>query len=219
MTFSGFDKAAKQLVATVVEDARIMRLPADGNTLVLENRDKDYYSRDRLESITTALKAAGRAYDLVSFDGEQKGATEVILEYLKTHPKLTVLVADHDFGVTGAFDAREQWKKTNKTMFAISGYAACDARLADAVKHHVQGLIDRNVDGFARKALQNAMDLMEGKAVPERTIVDVRLVHTPPPFYPPPSPDAAVRIKPERGPREYPKPIPPAGSESDPKQR
>ena len=130
-----------------------MRLPADGTILVIENRDKDFYSRDRLESITSALKSAGRAYDLVSFNGEQKGATEVVLEYLKTHPKLTVIISDHDFGVVGAFDAREQWKKTNKNMFAIAGYAACDARLDDNMKTRVQGLIDRNVEGYARKAL------------------------------------------------------------------
>jgi ABC-type sugar transport system substrate-binding protein len=219
VTFNGFAEAAKQLVETVVDDARVMRLPTDGTTLVIENRDKDFYSRDRLESITAALKAAGRAYDLESFDGEQKRATEVVLRYLGTHPKLTVILADHDLGVIGAFEAREQWKKTNHSTFAIAGYAACDVRLSDHVKHNVQGLVDRNVEGFARKALQNAADLMEGNPVPERTVVDVRLVHTPPPFFPPPSSEGTLGNKPERAPREYPKPFPPPGSGSESKQR
>ena len=183
MTFKGFAEAAKQLIETVVEDARVMRLPADGTSLVIENRDKDFYSRDRLESITSGLKAAGRSYDIVSFEGEQKGATDVVLEYLGTHPRLTIILADHDFGVAGAFDAREQWKKTNQNTFAIAGYFACDGRLTDQVKHHVQGLVDRNVEGYARMAPQTALDLMEGKPAPDRTLVDVRLVHTPHPSF------------------------------------
>jgi ABC-type sugar transport system substrate-binding protein len=180
VTFQGFAEAAKQLVATVAEDARVLHLPADGTTLVVENRDKDFYGRERLESITNALKAAGRAYDLVSFDGDSNKAAEVVLEYLKTHPKLTVILADHDDGVTGAFNARERWGKTNKQMFAIGGYFACDARLAQHVKDRVQALVDRNVEGYARKALQLALDLMDGKPVPERALVDVRLIHTRP---------------------------------------
>ncbi|MGA2703626.1 MAG: sugar ABC transporter substrate-binding protein [Isosphaeraceae bacterium] len=187
VTFEGFAEAAKQLVETVADDARVLHLPAAGTTLVVENRDQDFYSRDRLESITSALKAAGRAYDIVSFDGEEKEAAKLVLEYLKTHPKLTVILADHDFGVAGAFSAREQWRKTSKNMFAIGGYFACDARLSQHVKDRVQGLVDRNVEGYARKALQVALDLMDGKPVPERALVDVRFIHTPPPLTSPPS--------------------------------
>ena len=115
VTFKGFAEAAKQLVETVADDARVLRLPADGTTLVIENRDKDFYSRGRLESITSALKAAGQAYDIVSFDGEQKGATEVVLEYLKTHPKLTVILADHDFGVAVHSTPESSGRKRIKT--------------------------------------------------------------------------------------------------------
>src|SRR5271165_7022914 len=106
VTFDGFAEAGKQLVEIVFEDARLMRLPAEGTTLVLENRDRDYYSRDRLESITAALKAAGRTYDQVSFDGDQSGASQVVLNYLAEHPKATVILADHDFGVVGSYEAR-----------------------------------------------------------------------------------------------------------------
>jgi len=187
VTFNGFAEAAKQLVETVADDARVLHLPADGTTLVIENQEKDFYSRDRLESITSALKAAGRAYDIVSFDGEQKEAAKLVLEYLKTHPKLTVILADHDDGVAGAFDARELWVKTNKNIFAIGGYFACDVRLTPHMKGRVQGLVDRNVEGYARKALQVALDLMDGKPVPNRALVDVRFIHTPPPLIPPPS--------------------------------
>ena len=73
VTFKGFNEAAKQLVETVFDDARILHLPADGTTLVIENRDKDSYSRDRLESITAALKAAGKNYDTPDLRGPAEG--------------------------------------------------------------------------------------------------------------------------------------------------
>ena len=87
------------------------------------------------------------------------------------------------------------------------------------MKDHVQGLVDRNVEGYARKALQVALDLMEGKPVPERALVDVRFIRTPPPFIPPLGLEGTVGNKLERAVREYPKPFPPAGTPSEPKPK
>jgi ABC-type sugar transport system substrate-binding protein len=216
VTFQGFAGAAKQLVEAAIDDAKVFQLPPDGTILVLENREKDRYSRDRLDSITAALKAAGRAYDLVSFDGAEKGAADVTLDYLKTHPKLAIILADHDFGVAGAYDARDKWRMTTKAMMAIGGYYACDARLTQNMKERIQGLIDRNVEGYARKALELALDFMEGKPVPERAPVDVRFIHNSPKSMIPPvnsqgppegpagdQPDPATGLRP----RSYQKPI------------
>ncbi len=190
VTYQGFTEAAKQLVEAVASDAKKMRVPADGTTLVIENRDTDAYSKTRLESLTGALKAAGQAFDTVSFSGEVTGATDVILEYLKTHPKVAIILADHDYGVAGAYNAREQWAKSHTSTFAVAGYHACDGRLTPPLKIRVQGLIDRSVEGFARKATQVALDLMDAKAVPERSEVKVRLVHDNPPYVAPPMADS-----------------------------
>ncbi len=195
VTYKGFAGAAKQLVESMASDVKTMQLPADGTTLVVENREKDFYSRDRLESITGALKAAGRTFDTVSFNGDQKEATQVVLDYLKTHPQLTVVLADQDLGVAGAYDARDQWIKTHtSTFFAVGGYYACDARLILPMKARVQGLIDRNVEAYARRALEVALDLMDGKAVPERVLVDVRFHPNPHPYLP----TSAERTQPKK---------------------
>jgi ABC-type sugar transport system substrate-binding protein len=216
VTFDGFARAAKQLLETGVEDTKVMRLPADGTTMVLESQVNDHYSRDRLESLTSALKAVGRAYDLVSYDGEQSGATQVVLEYLKTHPKLTLLLADYDSGMLGANDARDQWRKTNNKLFAIAGYAACDSRLTEHIRGYFQGIIDRSIDAYAHKALQVAMDLMDGKPVAERNVADLRLFHNPFPFVPASSSGASLEVKVERAPKLYPRPLPSSGSGAEP---
>ena len=179
VSFSGFDEAAKQLVQSTIEDAKAARLPADGTTLVIENTHKDLYSKDRLESLTSALKAAGVAFETMTLDGEQKTAKVVVQDYLKNHPKVTTILADHESGVTAAYDARQEWIKTHKNTYVVGGYFACDARLNPPLKNNVQGLIDRNVEGYARKALQVALDLMDGKPVSDRALVEVHLVHTP----------------------------------------
>jgi ABC-type sugar transport system substrate-binding protein len=186
VTFDGFTEAAKQIVQIVAEDAKSMRLPADGTILLLENREKDHYSRYRLESITDALKAAGRAYDQVSFGGLQEGAGQAVLGHLEAHPKVTIILADDEFGVAGAFEAKQKWLRKNHAGFAIAGYAACDARMADEVKRNVQGLADRNIEGYAQKVVQIAVDLMEARPVSEGNIVNIPIVHTPPPLAPPP---------------------------------
>ena len=87
------------------------------------------------------------------------------------------------------------------------------------MKNHVQGLVDRNVEGYARKALRVALDLMDGKPVPERALVDVRFIHAPPPFIPPPSSEGTLGNKLERAVREYPKLFPLAGTPSEPKPK
>jgi len=196
VTFKGFADAGKQLVEVVTDDAKLMRLPADGTTLVIENRDKDPHSRDRLESITSALEAAGRAYDLVSFEGDQKAASEVVTEYLNSHPKVTVILAEQDFGLAGAFNVRDDARRKGKpTKFALGGYSACDVRLAQHVKDQTQALVDRNVEGYARKVFQIAMDLMDGKPAPEHCEVDVRFIHNPPPSNLPPETEETRKKK------------------------
>ena len=82
------------------------------------------------------------------------------------------------------------------------------------MKARVQGLVDRNVEGYARKALEVALDLMDGKSVPERALVDVRFYPNPPPFIAPQRGGTAEKAE---GPvPEHREPFPPAVSASAP---
>ena len=111
----------------------------------------------------------------------------------------------------------------NHGSFAIAGYAACDVRLSDEIKQMVQGLVDRNLEGYAQKAVQVALDLMDGKPVSEQNVVELRLVHTPPPVLPPSSSERTPGSSQQCAARELPKPFPPTPaptlSGSEPKQR
>jgi ABC-type sugar transport system substrate-binding protein len=218
VTYRGFVDAGKKLVEVLADDAGLLRLPPDGTTLVIENRDKDLYSRQRLESITSALKTASRAYEVVSFEGGLKGAFEIVTEYLKAHPKVTMILADHEFGVAGAYDARAQWKESGKHEVILGGYAACDVRLDQIVKALAEGLANRNVEGYARKAFQVAIDLMDGKPAPERAEVEIRVIHNPPQYQP--VSDETKELIPPGGPAPASRePAQPPSSSSEPREK
>jgi ABC-type sugar transport system substrate-binding protein len=59
VAFTGFADAGKRIVEAVVAEVQKFKLPEDGPALVLEYDAKDLYSSQRLDSLTSALKAAG----------------------------------------------------------------------------------------------------------------------------------------------------------------
>jgi ABC-type sugar transport system substrate-binding protein len=182
-TFRGFAEGGEALVKAVSQDAERFQFPTEARIVVLENRQKDRYSKQRLESITGALKAAGHSFDLLTFEGEQKGANEVFANYLKTH-RVSMVFGDDEFGVSGAFQALAERHVKGKREFLIGGFAACDVRLDSYVREGSPGLVNRNTEGNARKLLKLALDLMDHKPVPERNEVEMPFIHTPPPFKP-----------------------------------
>jgi ABC-type sugar transport system substrate-binding protein len=177
--FTGFTEAGKQIVDTVTEDARELRLPEGAPVLILEYGEKDHYSRQRLESLTTALKAAGRTFEVLGFDGDQKGALATATTYLKDHPKTTIILSDYDFGIAGSFQAFSDLWKANRRIIVRGGYAALDARHDDLIIQMTEALGDRNIEGYARKVLELVIDLMEGRPTPERVELPIRFVRNP----------------------------------------
>jgi ABC-type sugar transport system substrate-binding protein len=211
----GFADAGKKIVDAVIEEAGQFHLPSDGKILLTQNTQADSYGKDRLESITAALKGARRSYEVLAFNGDQQAAADFVLNYLKAHPKVTILLSDEELGLSGSFQARRTWLGEGKSELILGGYAAADQRLDLLVKGRTSALADRNVEGYARKALQLALDQMEGKPVPARSEIEMPFKHVRPTFYP--SAEEAKRAyqipeknKPERRPR----PIPPVPAQN-----
>ena len=176
VTFTGFAEAGKAIVEILKEDAALLKLPASGTALVVENRQKDVYSRQRLESLTGALKSAGMAYEVLTFDGEAKEAADLVSKHLESHPGVTMILGEDDFGLGGVHQVRSERKKQGKPEVVAGGYAACDERANPLVKQGTEVLADCSMAGFSRKALQVALDLMDGKPAPERVEIEMPLV-------------------------------------------
>jgi ABC-type sugar transport system substrate-binding protein len=217
VTFKGFADSGKRLLQAAIDDVKLLHLPADGPICLLQNREEDRYSRQRLESLTSALKAAGTKCEVIAFDGQQKGAFEASTSYIKSHPKLAMILADDDFGVAGAFQAYLELRKSSKRKLIVGGFAACDARLDPLVKEGATVLVDRNVEGYAREALQLALGRMDGIPTPDRAEVGLPFVHNAPELAPDADEKALV-------PRGAPSPPPaklaqPPASPGEPKKK
>jgi ABC-type sugar transport system substrate-binding protein len=200
VSMTGFTGAGKQVVEATIEDAGRLHLQADSPVLVLENRQKDRYSQERLEALVSALKAAGRRYEIVAHDGDQKSATDAALKYLHDHPKASIILADHENGVAGAYHAFiDVWKASQRNVVR-GGFAACDGRLDDMIVQMTEAVANRNGEEYARKILALALNQMEGKTASERVEVPIRFIRNAPKT--PPSP----KRMPEEGKRQAPKP-------------
>ncbi len=176
VTFTGFAGAGKAIVKILKDDAAQLKLPSGGMALVVENRQKSVHSRPRVESLTGALKAAGLAYEVVTFDGEAKEAAEVVTKHLDSHPAVTMIIGEDDFSMEGIHRVRSERKKQGKPEVVAGGYAACDERANPAVRQGSEVLADCSMLGYSRKALQVALDLMDGKPAPERVEIEMPLV-------------------------------------------
>jgi ABC-type sugar transport system substrate-binding protein len=179
VSITGFPEAGKQIVEAVIDDAQLLNLPADSAILVLEYHQKDFYSKPRLDSLISALKAAGRKYEVVTYDGDQTVALELAKAYVKDHPKTSIILADYDFGITAAYQTFAQVWKESKRSIVRGGYGACDIRLDEMIVQMTEAVADRNMEAYSRKALLLALDMMAGKAVPERIDLPVRFIRNP----------------------------------------
>jgi ABC-type sugar transport system substrate-binding protein len=207
----GFAEAGKNIVDVVIEEAGLFHLPSDGKVLLTHNTQADSYGKDRLESLASALKAAHRSYEVIPFNGDQQVAADLVLNYLKAHPSVTILLSDEEYGLSACYQARRTWVGEGKSELIMGGYAASDQRLDLLVKGRSSAVADRNVEGYTRKALQLALDQMDGKPVPERTEIEMPFTHVRPNFYPSKDEAKSTDSVPERNKVERrPRPIPPA---------
>jgi ABC-type sugar transport system substrate-binding protein len=182
--FKAFTEAGKEIVQTAIEEARLFHLPADGSVLVIQNSQQDKLGPRRFESLASALKAAGRHYEVIVFNGDQQAGLELILKYLTDHPQTTILLAEEDYGLTAGFQARRKVLSESDRHLIVGGYGANDIRLDMSVKNGISALADRNIEGYTRKALQVALDQMDGKSAPERIEVALPFTRNQPDHYP-----------------------------------
>lgn len=175
VAFSGFEKTGQEIVAILKEDAAKLKLTGAGKALVLDSEEKDANSRKRLDSLTNALKAAGVTYDVLAFDGDAKAAENALSKYLESHSNVTMILGVDDISMGGVHRVRAERKKQQKPEIVAGGYAACDDRSNPFLKEGTEVLADSSMQGYTRKALQVAIDLMDGKPAPERVEVEMPL--------------------------------------------
>jgi ribose transport system substrate-binding protein len=180
VTYGSFAKASKVLVSEAVKAAEMAKRPPHGPALLLVNDRADYHARDRAGSIKDALKGAGiPLLETLTFHGDAASAEAVLKPKIEADPKVVYVFAEDDQGLSGAHAVFDALKKTGRT-FLNAGYIAYDNRVNPRALQDCAAVVDRNVQGLARRATKTAASLIDGESVPDRIEVPLD-VHGPTP--------------------------------------
>jgi len=177
ISYESLTGAGRHIVDKVIEGARLFGYTSKDRIVLLENRFPHRYRAERIAAITDALRAAGRAYETVSFERDGDAASKALEQVLRAGPRVAMVVAEED---TGLFAAQRQsvlQRDLKRPEFVLGGFVTYDIR-TPGDRRNLTAFADLSVDEFAVKAFQTVQRLMEGRAVPEKTEVPVHMHNT-----------------------------------------
>jgi ABC-type sugar transport system substrate-binding protein len=172
ITYEPFSRIGGEIVQAVVEAARIRQSAPGDRVVLLENRTPHRFRAERVASFVDALKAAGRSYEIVSFEADGDQAAKALDEAFSKPGKIAVVLAEEDTGLFAAQRMAVSRREQNRPLFVLGGYCAYDIR-TPGDRRYLAVFADASVDAFAKKAFQTLVNLMDGKTVPERSEVAV----------------------------------------------
>jgi ABC-type sugar transport system substrate-binding protein len=166
--YAPFDDSAKKIVGATVEDLKKAGRTAQGTALVLVDQKTDRTSSARVAALKAAASAAGFAKVVeVPVDGvHEADAKKQILEAIKAHPDLAIVLTDDPETMRAAGLVRQDLKGT--PLFFIGGYVEFEFMNVqipiEAISCYVQGRYEQ----MGRLATRTILSKLKGQTVPER---------------------------------------------------
>ena len=166
VTHPKYEETGRAIADALVDDAKRLKLSAKGPALVLLNEQTDRNAQRRVDAMIAGLRARGvEVLPTLTFDGVPEEAKKVILDAMRTHPEISMVVAENDQGVSGA--ASILFEKQSK-KFLLGGYVSYDSNAALGLMGICSAVVDRNERGLARAALAAALKILDGEKVASR---------------------------------------------------
>jgi ABC-type sugar transport system substrate-binding protein len=159
---------AKRIVATTIEDAKKAGRPLDGTVLLVTDQVFDQNSAVRQAALKEAVEAAGlRPVVNVSFNGSTaESAKKAVLEAVKAHPDVVIVLSDEGEGTFGASQAR--FSLGGEPVFFVGGFAGYRGQINDTLLANESCLVEGRVGEMATLAVHTALKKLKGEPVPER---------------------------------------------------
>ena len=181
VNFIGFGGPSKKIVDAVAEDAKAAGFPADAPVILVQSETPDEWSKPRREAMVEALKAAKMPIAAtVSLPDENSDvATKRLKDAIHAEPKACAIVSDIDQGLMLASTIRADLKPPRN--YVVGGYVADSSHFSMAVTGQAAIVVNRQADLVARRAVQAAVDVFEGRTVPDRIEVDLPTRRSPAP--------------------------------------
>jgi ABC-type sugar transport system substrate-binding protein len=171
--YTSFAVPGRELVQAALEASKLLGTPQIGRILVLHRRVADPYADERLKSLVDPLKAAGKPFEQVEFEGDHEAGIVALRKALDADPKVAIILADDGQGMAACVRTLSQWKASNHPAFLFAGYLAYDYRSASDLITQGVAFADPSVETYATQAFQAMHSLLEGKPVGERIEVPI----------------------------------------------
>jgi ABC-type sugar transport system substrate-binding protein len=166
--------STREMIAAARAEARANGF-ADGiKAVVFARGPLDIDSQARLDLVLAELKAADvPALPPVVFSTQTPAAATMLTEALAKDPDVGVVVADSDMAISAAVMIRLGRDQADSGRpFSLVGYCL-DKQSLDLVGYdQCAGLIDLNLRAAGRQAVEAAVALADGRAVPDRIEVE-----------------------------------------------
>ncbi len=173
VTHEPFSKSARSLVDAVLKDVKIEELSPRGPAILLVNDLADSHTAGRAAALKDALRDAGvTMLDPLTFDGGPANAWLKLIGALAVHPEVDIVLADEHQGLSAAGNVQADKSKIKPIFAGYTMYGGEDLRLGSLPG--CAAVADRNIQMLVRKFLKAAVDLAEGKTIPER--IEVPLI-------------------------------------------
>jgi DNA-binding LacI/PurR family transcriptional regulator len=171
--YAPFAGPGRQIVQATLEAARMLGQSGDGRIIILHDRSADLDDAERREALAEPLKAAGKSFDVIAFEGDPVQAADALRTSLEFDPKVAIVLADDTNGMSAAYQVWSNRKNTDAPEFLFAGFLAYDYRAASELLSRAIAFSDRSVETFATKTFQAISGLLSGKPVDQHIEVPI----------------------------------------------
>ena len=156
----------RQIVADVLEADRHFKRTVPGRIIILHHRSDDPYSARCLASLLDPIKADGRPFEVMAFEGDSDKAAQALRKALDADPRLAILLSDDAFGMFAGYQIYSEWANAGRPRILLAGYLSYDSRTPEVLPK-ARAFGDRSVESYAMKTFQAMRSLLDGQPVGE----------------------------------------------------
>ncbi len=181
-----FQKGARELIAAMLTDAKAGPLSTEAPPILLvRESNPDAHTEARVEALVAALTEVGLEPIHVPFLNTEADAANALDKALAEHPQTTLVLSESDFGVVGAEGVRNvrgsKLPTDSMFPFLVGGFLTTPQHLSAVKRGGYSAVLDWNLQGMARAAVNTAIALAQREQVPDLVEVPTKLVKPPVP--------------------------------------
>ncbi|ADV61176.1 hypothetical protein Isop_0583 [Isosphaera pallida ATCC 43644] len=168
-----FAEEIEQVIATTRNDVKDYNLPRQSRALIIREPVLSRFTPPRIQEFRDALAKLEIPFDEINLKGTRRDQINAIQSWIRADPLNNLLFFVGDVAADMITEARDQMIKNEERPTLVGGYCACVDGVNMARIGRASRIVQLNVPGLVRKALETARDLVENQFDPNRPIEPV----------------------------------------------